>query len=606
MNRMLKLLARLYPSSWRNRYGVEFDALLEERAPRVTDLCDVFWGALRMHLPLPNLIRIVLPCGLAGSLMALGISFSTAPHYVSVTRMEVTSRLYTGVCGNQRELPAALRGPSSGVCDEPVPAVDRMISDWIRPDLSRAFLASLIEEKNLYPRERTKMPLDRVINEMQASIVITPERSVRAGSSIRVYDIKFEYSDPRIAQEVSQILVTHAIGASMRSSIAAIQRSGILFPPKPKYGRTFAIENPPSLPQAPTGLNRAEKSVMGLWGTAWRSRLGRRDQIPSPPPRYEGLEKKAWAVWRFSMRIRTAPLWPVASLAALFAFFSLATGIQAHGQILQGTGPLPSFEVATIKPDRGGPPPGFSIPPPNVFRNFNGTARDLVRVAYGLPPGPASTWVFGGPAWIDNNHYDVDAKIPDALYTQIQKMSQKQRRDQMLLMVQSLLADRFKLTAHIETREMPIYELVVAKGGPKLTLAKEPPSGADAPLPPIAPGTRPNPADMRQGLLVLPKTKNVMEMTAKGQTLDALAQMPFFGLGVPVVNKTGLTAKYDFTLDWTPDRGAAAANATDAPAEAEGPSLYTALEEQLGLKLVSTKGLVEVIVIDHIELPTEN
>lgn len=283
--------------------------------------------------------------------------------------------------------------------------------------------------------------------------------------------------------------------------------------------------------------------------------------------------------------------------------FSTIDGVAAHGQIVQAAGPLPSFEVATIKPDRGGPPPGGGFPPPNVFRNFNVTARDLVRVAYGLPPGSASTRVLGGPAWIDNNHYDVEGKIPDAVFAEIQK-SQKLGREQMLLMVQSMLADRFKLVAHIETREMPIYELVVAKGGPKLALAKPAQPGDDAPPPPIAPGAMPKPADMRQGFLVIPKTSTVMELTAKGQPLDVLAQMPFFGLGSPVVNKTGLAGLYDYTLDWTPDRPGAPN--LDAPVEADAPSLFTALQEQLGLKLVPTKGAVEVIVIDHIELPSEN
>jgi uncharacterized protein (TIGR03435 family) len=80
--------------------------------------------------------------------------------------------------------------------------------------------------------------------------------------------------------------------------------------------------------------------------------------------------------------------------------------------------------------------------------------------------------------------------------------------------------------------------------------------------------------------------------------------MPFFGLGSPVVNKTGLAGLYDYTLDWTPDRPGAPN--LDAPVEADAPSLFTALQEQLGLKLVPTKGAVEVIVIDHIELPSEN
>jgi uncharacterized protein (TIGR03435 family) len=208
----------------------------------------------------------------------------------------------------------------------------------------------------------------------------------------------------------------------------------------------------------------------------------------------------------------------------------------------------------------------------------------------------------GGPGWIDNKRYDVEGKIPDAMLAQMQKSPAKLRREQTLLMVQSLLAERFKLVAHVETRVMPVYDLVVAKGGPKLTVAKEMQPGDNAPPPPTAPGKPPSPADMRQGIMVLAKTKNVMEMTAKGQTLDSFAQMPFFGLESPVVNKTGLTGKYDFTLDWARDQD----GPPDSQVDAEAPGLFTAIEEQLGLKLVAAKGPVEVIVIDHIELPSEN
>lgn len=298
---------------------------------------------------------------------------------------------------------------------------------------------------------------------------------------------------------------------------------------------------------------------------------------------------------------------PIA-VAMGFVALAVALGIPAHGQIVQAKGPLPSFEVATIKPAREGRlPAGVAWPPPNVFRDFNFTARELVRTAYGLPPGSATERVLGGPGWIDNNHYDVEAKIPDAVFAEMQKMPPKQRGNEMFLMVQALLNDRFKLEAHIETREMPIYELALAKGGPKLTPAKEiPPDEPGAPpsLPP--PGTSPRPENMRQGLMVLRKTATVMEMTAKGQTLDALMQQPFFGIGSPMVNKTGLTGKYDFVLDWTPDRDASAASAMDAPNDVDAPSLFIALQEQLGLKLVLTKGPVEVVVIDHIEMPSEN
>lgn len=286
----------------------------------------------------------------------------------------------------------------------------------------------------------------------------------------------------------------------------------------------------------------------------------------------------------------------------------LAIASPTSAQVVQATGPLPSFEVATIKPDPGGPLHGMGLPPPNIFRLFNVTTRDLILIAYGLPAGSplgsaASARALGGPAWIDNNRYDVEGKIPDAFLAQMQKSPSKLHREQMLLMVQSMLAERFKLVVHVESREMQVYDLVVAKGGPKLAVAKEVQPGDNAPPPPTAPGKPPSPADMRQGIMVLPKSKNVVEMTAKGQTLDSFAQMPFFGLESPIVNKTGLTGKYDFTLDWSRDQDGQPA---DAPADTDAPGLFTAIEEQLGLKLVATKGPVDVIVIDHIELPSEN
>lgn len=307
-------------------------------------------------------------------------------------------------------------------------------------------------------------------------------------------------------------------------------------------------------------------------------------------------------------RFREAIQSPIA-VAMGFVALAVALGIPARGQVVQATGPLPSFEVATIKPAREGRlPAGVAWPPPNVFRNFNFTARDLVQVAYGLPPGTAKERVLGGPGWIDGTRYDVDAKIPDATFAEMQKIPPKQRGNQMCLMVQALLKDRFKLATHIETQERPIYELVLAKGGPKMTPAKElPPDEANATrqLPP--PGTPPRPENMRQGLLVVRKTgTTVMEMTARGQTLEDLTQQPFFGLGSPILNKTGLTGKYDFILDWTPDRLALAGSALDLPNDADAPSLFTALQEQLGLRLVLTKGPVEVVVIDHIEMPSEN
>lgn len=162
---------------------------------------------------------------------------------------------------------------------------------------------------------------------------------------------------------------------------------------------------------------------------------------------------------------------------------SVVAAIPAQGQVLHPTELPPSFEVATIKPAQNNGQ-GFSRPPRNVFRLINVTARDIVRSAYGLPPGPATLRVLAGPGWIDTNHYNVEGKVPDELFAEMQKTPTQQQRNQMLLMAQSMLADRFKLKVHFEQREMPIYELAAAKGGPKLTPAKEPPPESDAPPPP--------------------------------------------------------------------------------------------------------------------------
>jgi bla regulator protein blaR1 len=289
------------------------------------------------------------------------------------------------------------------------------------------------------------------------------------------------------------------------------------------------------------------------------------------------------------------------SLAALLflaigASLSLGTTrmIQMHGQILHPSGPLPSFEAATLKPWQ--PPPQPPPPPPSdgasdrkpvrptMFapgapggQKTNRVrttlpARLLIAFAYNIPFGFERLRVEGGPDWVDSNQYELQAKIDDALFTQMQTMTPAQQREQVDLMEQSLLADRFKLKVHFETREVPGYALVVAKGGPKLTPAKD--------------GERSQ----------LSKTGNTM--TASAITLGDWVQGPFIGSRL-VVNQTGLTGAYNFTLTWTNQ-------VTTEGSETDAPSLFTAVQEQLGLKLVPTKIPTEVIVIDHIERPSEN
>jgi bla regulator protein BlaR1 len=283
---------------------------------------------------------------------------------------------------------------------------------------------------------------------------------------------------------------------------------------------------------------------------------------------------------------------------------------QLYGQILHATGPLPSFEVATVKPSND----DNSIPSVSTAtesRTMNVTARNLIEQAYGIPWTPGrNERVVGGPGWIDRNRFDIDARIDQSLVARFEKLSREERKEQMSLMMQSLLADRFKLRVHVQSAELPMYALLFAKGGPKLTATQNVPATTGEDQPPAKAGFPMRAADIRSGMLVLYRGQ-AAEMTAKAATLDELVQW-LAGYseigGRTVVNRTGLAGPYDFTLRWTRERliaqgsqdGSAASNVPEAP------GLFTALQEQLGLRLMSTKGPVEVLVIEQIDFPSQN
>jgi uncharacterized protein (TIGR03435 family) len=204
----------------------------------------------------------------------------------------------------------------------------------------------------------------------------------------------------------------------------------------------------------------------------------------------------------------------------------------------------------------------------------------LILFAYNLPFGSEKSRIVGDPEWLAGDQYEIQAKIEDSLYTKMQKMTPAQQREQVDLMEQSLLADRFKLKVHFETREMPVYALVVAKGGPKLTPAKDGESSK---------------------LFTLAENEQGTEIAATAVTLDQFAHSPLWGGGGRlVVDQTGLKGTYDFTLKWRPEQLVGQENGVDAP------SVFTAIQEQLGLRLVPSKASVEVIVIDHVERPSAN
>ncbi len=283
---------------------------------------------------------------------------------------------------------------------------------------------------------------------------------------------------------------------------------------------------------------------------------------------------------------------------------------QLRAQVLHATGPLPSFEVATIKPSTDGKAVP-SITTPTESRTMNVTARNLIEQAYHIPwTSGLNERVLGGPTWIDNDHYDVEARIDESMAATFATMSNDRQKEQTSLMMQALLADRFKLKVHFETRQLPIYALAVAKGGPKLAAAKESPAIAerDDRWPP---GAIPPPSaeNLRKGVFVQYLGQEA-EMTAREATFDQLmhwlAGYSEIG-GRTVVNQTGLTGTYDFTLRWTRERlTTPTQQSVTSSSEPEAPALFTSLTEQLGLRLISTKGPVEVLVIDHIERPSEN
>lgn len=168
----------------------------------------------------------------------------------------------------------------------------------------------------------------------------------------------------------------------------------------------------------------------------------------------------------------------------------------------------------------------------------------------------------------------MHAKVTDPDLKAMQSLSKEQHQ----AMLAAILVDRFHLKMHIETKTLPVYELVVAKDGPKLTASTNPPPG---------PFGRMN--------------VRGTDIAATGLTLAELAGNLSFPLDRTVIDKTGLTGRYDFRLRWTADTVAADSAAADAP-----PNLFTAIQEQLGLKLQPGTGRVETLVIDHVELPTEN
>ena len=223
----------------------------------------------------------------------------------------------------------------------------------------------------------------------------------------------------------------------------------------------------------------------------------------------------------------------------------------------------PEFEVATVKPSALQPIGQTSkrMDWNSERLNFSYVSlKDVIGRAYRV-----QQYQISGPDWLESERFDITAKLPPGSSSL-----------QVAQMLQGLLADRFKMAIHRETKELPVYALVVAKGGPKLKSSE-----SDYGISTNSNRTR-------------------LHVTAKA-TMPRFAEFLSGEIGRPVVDQTGLTSAYDFTIDWAVD-DAIAPNDSSA-----GPSVFTALQEQLGLKLDSSKGPVEIFVVDHANRsPSEN
>ncbi len=245
---------------------------------------------------------------------------------------------------------------------------------------------------------------------------------------------------------------------------------------------------------------------------------------------------------------------------AAAAGMALLTSAGVGGQLPQ------QFEVAVIRPSLADASAGTSF---NVFeggrlRIANEPVKLLIRAAFQVQ----NAQIAGGPGWLDTDRYDIEAKTggPERI-----------KPGQMGALLQSLLADRFRLKYHRETRELAVFALLAGKnqkGATKLKVKAEDEVSA---------------MDTHGG-------REKSQLVGTGVSMDALAKYVGNRLGRIVVDRTGLTESYDFTLEWAPD------DAPDSPA----PPLVTALREQLGLRIEPQKAPVEVIVIDSIERPSEN
>jgi uncharacterized protein (TIGR03435 family) len=250
--------------------------------------------------------------------------------------------------------------------------------------------------------------------------------------------------------------------------------------------------------------------------------------------------------------------------------------------------PTLTFDVASIREndaaaDRSVHVAVKSPPHASQFEVSNFTVKSMIQMGYGF-----GTPIANGPDWLSDKYFSVQAKSDHATDERLAKLTDEQAGQEKRHMVQMLLVDRMGLKAHWEIRETPVYVLEIAKSGSKLQETKADSLDPDHPASGNTPGTDVKATGGRQGL----------QFVANGSSTKAIAAMLVSQLNMPVVDKTGLTGSYKFTLQFGREWSAN---------DPEGwPDIFTAVQEQLGLKLESTKSAIPVLVIDHIAMPSAN
>jgi len=275
-----------------------------------------------------------------------------------------------------------------------------------------------------------------------------------------------------------------------------------------------------------------------------------------------------------------------ARVLALLVLFDVPCLRSQSSQATDAQSPL--FEVASIKLNTSGSGSSHGSSDPGSYFGTNGRLKDLIREAYSMNGKRLEdSQIVDCPGWAIAKRYDVDAKMDNPTTEAIKKLPEAEQRDQMNRALQALLADRFKLKVKQGATEIPVFALVIAKGGPKLTKT--------APM-------------ARSGEHIDQRSGGINALATLDTLAQTLGRMRTFS-DRPVINQTGLTDRYEMNLHFSSSAAAVLPGPDGDPSvdsSSDSPSIFTALEEQLGLRIESTKAPVYTVTIEQIEEPSPN